>query len=61
MMDSDFIKLDLLAADLQEEINKLYVRVSAVERENKMLTEECNALREQNRHLESQVYSGKTF
>ncbi len=61
MMDSEFIKLDLLAGELQAEINKLYVRVAQVERENKMLTDECNALREQNRNLESQVYSGKTF
>lgn len=60
-MDTEFIKLDLLAGELQAEINKLYVRVAQVERENKMLTDECNALREQNRNLEAQVYSGKTF
>jgi cell division protein FtsB len=61
MMDSEFIKLDLLAAELQSEINNLYRRVAEVERENKMLTDECNALRDQNRSLEAQVYSGKTF
>jgi len=61
MMDSEFIKLDLLAAELQTEINNLYRRVAEVERENKMLTDECNALRDQNRSLEAQVYSGKTF
>ncbi len=61
MMDSDFIKLDLLAAELQSEINNLYRRVAEVERENKMLTDECNALRDQCRSLEAQVYSGKTF
>lgn len=61
MMDSEFIKLDLLAAELQTEINNLYRRVAEVERENKMLADECNALRDQNRSLEAQVYSGKTF
>jgi cell division protein FtsB len=61
MMDSEFIKLDLLAADLQQEINNLYRRVTEIERLNKMLEDECAALRDQNRILESQVYSGKTF
>lgn len=61
MMDTEFIKLDLLAGELQQEINNLYRRVAEIERLNVMLTEECNALRDQNRQLESQVYSGKTF
>jgi regulator of replication initiation timing len=60
-MDSDFIKLDLLCGDLQSQINDLYRKCVALEAENKMLQQECSALRDQLRYAEQQVYNGSTM
>ena len=47
-------KLDTLTKEVFLEITRLL-------KENKMLQEECNALRDQLKHAEAQVYNGKTF
>lgn len=54
MINEDFIELDLLVADLTTENDQLKTR-------NKMLENECSAMREQIRTLEKQVYNGSTM
>ena len=46
--------LNDLSLQLIEEIKRL-------QKENEMLTQECNALREQLKYTESQVYKGSTM
>ena len=47
-------ELDLLCAQLNDEVNELKLK-------NKMLEEECNAMRAQIKDLERQVYNGSTM
>jgi peptidoglycan hydrolase CwlO-like protein len=61
IMDQEFIKLDLLCGDLQSQINDLYRKCVKLEEQNKMLEDECNALRQQLKYAESQVYNGSTM
>jgi regulator of replication initiation timing len=60
-MDNDFIKLDLLCGDLQSQINDLYRKCVNLEAENKMLQQECSALRDQLRYAETSMYNGPTM
>lgn len=48
------LELDLLCAQLNDEVQALKAR-------NKMLEDECRAMREQINSLERQVYSGPTM
>ena len=47
-------KLDTLIKEVVLEMTRLV-------KENKMLQEECNALRDQLKYAESRVYSGNTY
>jgi len=57
----NYHELDVLCGNLQEEINVLKKRMDTLENMNKMLSEECNALRQQLKHTEAQVYNGSTM
>jgi len=57
----NYHELDVLCGNLQEEINVMKTRMDRLEEINKMLSDECNALREQLRHAEAQVYNGNTM
>lgn len=48
------LELDLLCGQLNDEVKELKAK-------NKMLEDECSAMREQIRTLEKQVYSGSTM
>ena len=50
----DYHELDLLCANLELENKELKAK-------NKMLEEECSAMREQLRNLERHVYNGPTM
>ena len=50
----DYHELDMMVAQLEQEKKDLEKRVS-------MLEEECNALRQQLKYAESQVYNGSTM
>ena len=50
----DYHELDVLCANLELENKELKAK-------NKMLEEECSALRDQLRNLERQVYNGPTM
>jgi chaperonin cofactor prefoldin len=57
----NYHELDVLCGNLQEEINVLKKRMDTLENMNKMLSEECDALRQQLKYAESQVYNGSTM
>lgn len=57
----DYHDLDVLCANLQEEVNVMKKRMDTLERMNKMLNDECNALRQQLKYAEAQVYNGNTM
>ncbi len=46
---------------LKEEFNVMKMRVQRLEEMNKMLSEECDALRQQLKYAEQQVYNGTTM
>ena len=50
---------------LQEKLDKLtkeiFLEITRLVKENKMLREECIALRTQLQNIEMQVYNGKTY
>jgi len=57
----NYHELDVLCGNLQEEVNLMKVRVERLEQMNKMLNEECDALRQQLKYAEQQVYNGTTM
>jgi len=57
----DYHELDVLCGNLQEEINVMKMRVERLENVNKMLSDECAALRDQLKYAEQQVYNGPTM
>lgn len=57
----NYHELDVLCGNLQEEVNLMKVRVERLEQMNKMLSEECDALRQQLKYAEQQVYNGTTM
>lgn len=50
----DYHELDMMVAQLEQEVKELKVRLQFAEEDN-------NALRQQVRDLEAQVYNGKTM
>jgi cell division septum initiation protein DivIVA len=52
------IKVEQILNDLSLQ---LIEEVKRLQQENEMLTQECNALRQQLRHAEAQVYNGSTM
>jgi chaperonin cofactor prefoldin len=57
----NYHELDVLCGNLQEEINLMKKRMDNLESMNQMLNEECNALRQQLKYAEQQVYNGSTM
>ena len=57
----NYHELDVLCGNLQEEVNIMKQRVDRLEEMNIMLNEECNALRQQLKFAEAQVYNGTTM
>jgi chaperonin cofactor prefoldin len=57
----NYHELDVLCGNLQEEINLMKKRMDNLELMNQMLNEECNALRQQLKYAEQQVYNGSTM
>lgn len=54
-----------MSEDLHDRIDRLtketFLEISRLVQENKMLQEECRALREQLKYAEQQVYNGTTM
>lgn len=57
----DYHELDVLCGNLQEELRIMQKRVEQLENFNKMLSDECAALRDQLKYAEKQVYNGTTM
>lgn len=53
--------MSLSIEEISELIREATKEILKLRSENQMLTEECNALRQQVSNLERQVYNGNTF